>query len=230
MDQSKIKSRLLVDIILIFAITFAFYGVYYIYKDEALAFFSDKNNDILLRSFLLDFLHFGQGGLATIIVIAFRKEKLEDLGLTKKNLFPTLTYSSILLLAYWAIVLIRGPWRLFYPFRAAFVYDEMLSAPFHTMVFGMLAYLLVYGFVEGYNYAYISKKINRRWPVKNIFLSPGPIILSILGFLAHSIVGVSGWAESLQLLFVIYGMLIIYEKTENAWGCIFLFSLIWNTL
>lgn len=36
--------------------------------------------------------------------------------------------------------------------------------------------------------------------------------------------------EAITAFIIIYGMLVIKDKTNNAWGCILIFLLFWNAI
>ncbi len=230
MGDTKARARLSVDLIILMIISFVVFGLYYAFKKDIFNYITDTNNDVILRALVTAGLHFCQAGLPACIIMAFRKEKFSDYGLNSNKIMFSIAHSTLILLIYSVIIVIRGTWRLFYPFRIVTVPYELLSSPIYIMVIGMLIFTILSGFFEGFTYVYISKKLNARWPAKNIFLSPGPIILSVVGFIMHSVTGVNGFEGSWPLLILIYGLLLIYEKTGNAWGCVSIFCLIWNVL
>jgi len=224
------RFQLLADVILIISITALVYVLYYLFSSDIVRFATDPSKNILLRTLFLTVLHFCQGGLALTVIMLIRKEKLIDKGLSMDNIIPSLMYSSVLIIIYCVVIYVRGIWRLTYPFRTTMVYDQLISQPIPIMVTGFLLLLITCGFFEAYNYAYISRKINLLIPVKNVFLRPGTIFVSIAGYIAHSIVGMNGWIGSLPLLVLLYGLMVVYEKTDNAWGCVLAFSMLWTTL
>ena len=84
---------------------------------------------------------------------------------------------------------------------------------------------VVWGFFEGFNYAVICEKIDRRYPSKNPWLDTGAIVCALVCLLFHPF-STSFWgiAELLTTFLAIYGMLIVKKNTDNAWGCVFAFS------
>ncbi len=230
MELKKQRMRLIFDITMIVVITIFAVGFYYFNKDSILTIAVDKNYNILIRALIVGSLHFAVAGLGMCIVIIIRKEKFEDYGLNGKSLLKTLSHSFVLLVAFLAVTVLRGTWRLVYPFRQIWITEQLLEAPIAIMLICLLFFVVFCGFFEGLNYAYLSRKINRLWPAKNIFLSPGPILVGLLGFAVHSLLGINGWEHSVQTFFLIYGMLLIYENTKNAWGCVVIFGLLWNAL
>lgn len=98
-------------------------------------------------------------------------------------------------------------------------------------IIGMAIIILVWGFFEGFNYAVICEKINRRYPSKNKWLDSGAITCAIICILFHPL-SISFWGivELITTFIAIYGMLIVKKQTGNAWGCIFAFCFIWNAI
>ena len=98
-------------------------------------------------------------------------------------------------------------------------------------IVGMALIIVVWGFFEGFNYAVICEKINKRYPSKNLWLDNGEIICAIVCILFHPF-SVSLWGifEIVTTMIAIYGMLIVRKKTGNACGCVFAFCFIWNAL
>lgn len=230
MEQKK-RSQLLIDIILVFAITGIAYAIYAYYYSDIFAYANNNDVDILFRALAISFFHFCLAGLAMCLVMLFRKEKFKDMGLDMENAMPSLAHSAILAFAFFVTTIIKGTWVINYPFRPqTLCNDIMTTQPIPIMIAGALIMLLSCGFFEAYNYAYVSRKINLVFPVKNLFLKPGPIITGILGYIAHATVGINGWIESIPLMFLIYGLMLIYEKTDNAWGAVLAFSVIWTII
>lgn len=231
MELNKKKSQVLIDVILFFAISSLIYLIYGLNAKSIVGFITDNNINVFIRALAVCFAHFCQAGAVFVFLMLIRKEKFSEFGLVKHNLMPCVAYSSILLLLYESILCIRGYWRLFYPFKTLCVSEELLFAsPFYMTVLGAVVFTIVCGFFESFNYIYIVKKLDQLFPVKNVFLKPGPIIVSILGYMGHALMGITGWEGSLPLLLLLYGTLVVYEKTENAWGCVGIFFLIWFTL
>ena len=93
-----------------------------------------------------------------------------------------------------------------------------------------LIFLLVNNEVK--NYVVISKKINDRYINKNKWLNYGAIVCGIICILVHGMIGFDLYTifEALTTFILIYGMLVVKENTNNAWGCILIFLLYWNAI
>ena len=107
-----------------------------------------------------------------------------------------------------------------------------LNSNYPTNILGYILIAFVWGIVEGFNYVVISKKINERYISKNKWLNYGAIVCGIACVLIHGMVGFDLYTifEALTTFIIIYGMLIVKEKTNNAWGCIFIFLFFWNAI
>jgi len=112
------------------------------------------------------------------------------------------------------------------------VTKEVICKGFPVNAVGVLIIWTAWGFFEGFNYVVISDIINRRYPTKCRWLNWGAIICAILCILIHGLVGVTpeDIIEMLATMALIYGMLIIREQTQNAWGVIFVFTFLWNAM
>lgn len=125
---------------------------------------------------------------------------------------------------------LSGQFDGYHPFNVIITRDVMNSGiPFS--IIGMAIIILVWGFFEGFNYAVICEKINRRYPSKNKWLDSGAITCAIICILFHPL-SISFWGivELITTFIAIYGMLIVKKQTGNAWGCIFAFCFIWNAI
>lgn len=230
MRLTKEKIDIIVDLLIIAVVSLTSLGFYYVYKAQILSFAANDDYHILIRTLFAQLIHFSSAGLGSLVVFLIRKEKLTDIGFNKDNLLPTLKTSIILAAAFIFITVIRGSYRLYYPFREEWVTDGLMVSPLPILIIGFLLCVIFSGTFEGLNYAYISRKLNALFEVKNVYLSPGPILMALFAFVTHSMLGLNGWQHSIQTLFLVYGMLVTYEKTHNIIGCAIVFGLFWNTL
>lgn len=127
-------------------------------------------------------------------------------------------------------IFLSGRFDGYQPF-GILVTDDVIASGFPLSIIGMALIIAVWGFFEGFNYAVISEKINRRYPSKNQWLDYGALTCGIVCILFHPI-SISFWGmiEIITTFAAVYGMLIVRKKTENAWGCVFAFCFIWNAL
>jgi|GEM_PF-1856819 len=230
MEQKSKRRRAFVDLVIITVISVIAFCFYYFYKQQIVEFVADDSRSVLERTLISGLLHFGVAGLGMCVVMLFRGESFRNIGFTRENLTEALKFSLIFAFLFMLVTIFRGIWRIVYPFRQQWLTEIFLESPLPVMALGLLFCMIVCGSFEGMNYAYISKKLNTVCPTKNIFLSPGPILIAILAFAAHAFLGLNGWQHSIQTFFLVYAMLIVYEKTGNIVGIAVVFGLLWNLL
>ena len=63
-------------------------------------------------------------------------------------------------------------------------------------------------------------------------LNYGAIVCGIICILIHGMIGFDLYTifEALTTFILIYGMLVVKENTNNAWGCILIFLVYWNAI
>ena len=199
---------------------------------------SDIN--IWLRFIPIILIQFGLAGLGSFIVLCYRKEKLKEYGLVKNNLFKTIILSLIVCIPSLIFLLVNNEIESYFPLKGCFFTEMFLNAQCPTNLLGYLLIVLVWGFFEGFNYVVISRKINDRYISKNKWLNYGAIVCGLicilihgmLGILIHGMIGFDLYTifDAITTFIIIYGMLIIKEHTNNAWGCILIFLLFWNAI
>ena len=191
-----------------------------------------KNSDIsvMTRLFLNALVQFGVAGLGITIVCIIRKEKFTQFGLTKKNIGKTIVGTVICFLPSICYIIASGQFNGYQPFNIL-ITGDVIASDIPISILGMALIVVVWGFFEGFNYAVICEKINRRYPSNNEWLDYGAITCAIICILFHPF-SISFWGmiEIITTFVAIYGMLIVKKKTENAWGCVFAFCFIWNAL
>ena len=191
-----------------------------------------KNSDISVipRLLLNASVQFGVAGLGITIVCILRKEKFTQYGLTKKNIGKTIVGTVICFLPSVCYIIASGQFKGYQPFNIL-ITGDVIASDIPISILGMALIVVVWGFFEGFNYAVICEKINRRYPSDNEWLDYGAITCAIICILFHPF-SISFWGiiEIITTFVSIYGMLIVKKKTENAWGCVFAFCFIWNAL
>lgn len=148
----------------------------------------------------------------------------------QKNAFKVIVGTMICFIPLICYIFLSGQFDGYHPFNVIITRDVMNSGiPFS--IIGMAIIILVWGFFEGFNYAVICEKINRRYPSKNKWLDSSAITCAIICILFHPL-SISFWGivELITTFIAIYGMLIVKKQTGNAWGCIFAFCFIWNAI
>lgn len=224
------QRKLDVDLWIIALISFAVLGIYMILQNQFVEVVKDSSINILLRVILGAAFQFGLAGLGIAVVMIFRKENILDYGLNKKRAVLSVLLCSLCFVPYIGFMLSTGQITSYLPFQSVWTTQDVLSSRFPINVIGMLITALAWGFFESFNYVLISDKINRRYPSKNRLLNWGAISCAVLCILIHGAIGVTaeGIIEMLTVFIIVYGMLMVKEFTGNAWGCVFIFVLLWN--
>lgn len=224
------QKRLDTDIWIISLVTFGVFIVYSIIGSQLMNFVKNSDISVIPRLFLNAIIQFGVAGLGITIVCIFRKEKFTQYGLTKKNIGKTIVGTVICFLPSVCYIIVSGQFNGYQPFNIL-ITGDVIASDIPISILGMALIVVVWGFFEGFNYAVICEKINRRYPSNNEWLDYGAITCAIICILFHPF-SFSFWGiiEIITTFVAIYGMLIVKKKTENAWGCVFAFCFIWNAL
>lgn len=229
--QLTIEQRKLdVDLWIIAFASLVMLGMYMFFQNQIVAVIKDSNIHILLRVLLGAMFQFGLAGLGITVVSIVRREKFSAFGLNKKGVVLSCALSSLCFIPYIVFLLFTGQLTGYLPFQSVWMTQEVLSSGFPLNVIGMLMIAIAWGFFEGFNYAVISDKINRRYPSRNRWINRGAIACAVLCILIHGAIGVTaeGVFEMVAIFFIIYGMLMVKEFTGNAWGSAFVFIFLWN--
>lgn len=208
-------------------VTFIAYGAF---SKEIIAY--TKNSDISVwgRLALCAAFEYGIAGLGITIVCLLRKESFASFGLKKANSLKAILGTVIVFLPFIAFVVLTGQFDGYHP-MTVLVSDDLFKAGLLPTILGTGIIGVVWGFFEGFNYVVIAEKINRRYPTKFRFFDWGTLVSAIMCVLFHPFsTSVLGLIEIAVNFIAIYGMLQIYKKTQNAWGCVFAFIFIWNAL
>ena len=217
--------------IIIFTTLIALF-VYLIFGKSIMNFAETSEANIWLRFIPVMLIQFGLAGLGSLIVICYRKEKLKEYGLTKSNFFKTIILSMVVCIPSIIFLLANNEIDSYLPLKGCFFTKTFLNSSFPTNVLGYILIALVWGVAEGFNYVVISKKINDRYISKNKWINYGAIVCGLICVLIHGMIGFDLYTlfEALTTFIIIYGMLMVKEKNNNAWGCIFIFLLFWNAV
>ena len=206
--------------------------IYLVFGNSIMNFAKNSQLNIWLRFIPIILIQFGLAGLGSLIVILYRKEKLKEYGLVKNNLFKTIMLTIIVCIPSLIFLLVNNEVKSYFPLKGCFFTKMFLNANFPTNLLGYLLIVLIWGFMEGFNYVVISKKINDRYINKNKWLNYGAIVCGIICILIHGMIDFDLYTifEALTTFILIYGMLVVKENTNNAWGCILIFLLYWNAI
>lgn len=161
-------------------------------------------------------IQFGVAGLGITIVCILRKEPFTQFGLIKRNLGKAIVQTILCFLPLIGYVFASGQFEGYSPF-SILITKDVLESNVPVSIFGMALFVVVWGFFEGFNYAVVSEKINKRYFSKNVWLDYGALTCAIICILLHPF-NTSFWGivEIITTFIAIYGMLIVKKRTGKA--------------
>ena len=162
------QKKLDLDLTIIGIITFMVFGIYAVYSNQMKDFITNRSINIVSRLLLNAGIQFGVAGLGIVIVMILRKESFSEYGLKTKNIFKSILGTILCFSPLVIYIFASGNFRGYHPFKIMLT-DDVFSSGFPTNIFGMGMIVLVWEFFEGFNYAVISDKINKRYHSKSIF-------------------------------------------------------------
>ena len=224
------QKRLDTDIWIIALVTLGVFLCYAAMGNQLRDYVTDNSISIIPRLLLNAAIQFGVAGLGITIVCVLRKEKFTSFGLTLKNAFKAIIGTIICFIPSICCIFLSGQFSGYQPF-SILITDDVIASGIPFSIIGMALIVVVWGFFEGFNYAVVCEKIDRRYPSKKKWLDYGAIICAIVCILLHPF-STSFWGivEIITTFIAIYGMLMVRKQTGNAWGCIFAFCFIWNAI
>ena len=224
------EKRLDTELWIILLVTLGVFFFYAAMDNQIMDFIKDDRISIIPRLLLNAVVQFGVAGLGITIVCILRKEKFTHFGLTRKNIFKAILGTTICFIPSICYTFMSGQFTGYQPFSIQ-ITDDVIASGTPFSIIGMALIIIVWGFFEGFNYAVICEKINRRYPSKNQWLDYGAITCALICIVFHPF-STSFWGivEVITTFIAIYGMLIVKKKTGNAWGCVFAFCFIWNAI
>lgn len=224
------QKRLDTDIWIIALVTLGIFLFYAATGKQLMSFVANSNISVVPRLLLNAGVQFGLAGLGITIVCILCKEKFTHFGLTRKNVFKAIIWTIICFVPSILCVFLSGQFNGYQPF-GILITDDVIASGIPFSIIGMALIIVVWGFFEGFNYAVICEKINRRYPSKKKWLDYGAITCAVICILFHPF-STSFWGivEIITTFIAIYGMLMVRRQTGNAWGCVFAFCFIWNAI
>ena len=224
------QKRLDTDIWIISLVTFGIFLCYAAMGNQLMDFVTNSEIPVVPRLLLNAGVQFGIAGLGTTIVCILRKEKFTQYGLVKRNAGRAVIGTTLCFVPLICCFFASGQFQGYQPF-SILITDDVMTSGIPISILGMALIIVVWGFFEGFNYAVICEKINRRYPSNKDWLDYGAISCAIICILFHPLrTSFWGIVEIMTTFLAIYGMLIVKKKTGNAWGCVFAFCFIWNAL
>jgi hypothetical protein len=164
-------------------------------------------------------------GLAPLVIMIVRRERLSSYGIVRRNAGKSIALG----LALAALNDITMSWRakalVWIPLRRHSATRMSLAAGLPTSVVGLAVTLAVWGFTESFFGVFFSKKLNqalgrsgRGW------LSPGALGFAFFNGLIHFAIG-QGFEGFMTSFASGYAIAAIPAVTGNAWGSSFVQSL-----
>lgn len=224
------QKKLDIDLWIIALVTVAVYAIYAMIGNRLMPFCKDSSVSVWPCLLAVASMQFGIAGLGITIVCILRKEPFTSFGLRSKNAIKAILGTLLCFAPYIIYILVTGQFEGYEPL-SIMVTPDLHKAGIVATVVGTLIIAVFWGFFEGFNYAVISNIIDRRYPVKCKLFSWGTLVCTLMGILFHPMsFDLLGMIELITTFIALYGMLIIYKRTENAWGCVFAFLFIWNAI
>ena len=224
------QKRLDTDLWIIALVTLGVFLCYAAMGTQLWDYATDSSISVIPRLLLNAAIQFGVAGLGITIVCVLRKERFTHFGLRRKNAFKAIIGTIISFIPSICYIFLSGQFSGYQPF-SILITDDVIESGFPFSTIGMALIIVVWGFFEGFNYAVVCEKIDRRYPSKKKWLDYGAVTCAIICILFHPF-SISFWGivEMITTFISIYGMLMVRKQTGNAWGCVFAFCFIWNAI
>lgn len=217
------------DIAIILGISFISAAFYIALEGTVMDYGRDASHPLLLRFLPVLLIQFGMSCLGILIVLLKNKERLSTYGLVRQHFWQSLL--GCLLVSVPTVVFLFAANEIhgFLPFQGMFLTKEILNAPLPFNVIGYLVIALTWGFGEGMFYIVLADKVNRLHRPHRFF-NAGALLCAVLSIAIHGMIGfdLMTLLEALATFVLMYGSLVIRDRTGNAWGNILIFFMVWN--
>ncbi|MDE7204737.1 MAG: hypothetical protein K2O91_23195 [Lachnospiraceae bacterium] len=219
------------DIAVILAISFTAAVLYIAFGRMIMDYGRDLSHSLFSRFLPVFLIQFGMSCLGIIIVLLGNGEKLSGYGLCRKNILQSLVGCMIVSIPTVAFLFVTNEIHGFLPFQGMFLTKEILNAVIPFNILGYLLIALTWGLGEGLFYVVLAHKINLIFNPNKVW-NPGAFICAMISIAIHGMIGLDAATicEAFATFILMYGSLVIREKTGNAWGNILIFFVIWNAL
>ena len=225
------KNRIKKDIAIILIVSFVSAALYIALEGEIMDYGRDLSNPLILRFLPVLLIQMGMSCLGILIVLVKNKEQLSNYGFKQKNAIISIIGCLVVSIPTVCFLWITNDINGFLPFQGMFLTREILESAFPLNVLGYLVIALIWGFGEGLFYVVLADKINSiKKPIKTWNL--GAFICAVIAIAIHGMIGFNAETlfEALATFILMYGSLVVREKSDNAWGNILIFFVIWNAL
>ena len=212
------QKRLDTDIWIIALVTFGVFLCYAAMGNQLKDFVTDSSISVIPRLLLNAAIQFGVAGLGITIVCVLRREKFTHFGLTQKNAFKAIIGTIICFIPSICCIFLSGQFSGYQPF-SILITDDVVASGIPFSIIGMALIAVVWGFFEGFNYAVVCEKIDRRYPAKKKWLDYGALTCAIICILLHPF-STSFWGivEIITTFIAIYELERIMEEVEDIPG------------
>lgn len=219
------------DIIIITFVSLVSAILYLLLEGQIMDYGRERSHPLLLRFMPVLVIQFGMSVLGILIVLLKNKEKLSDYGLIKKNAVSSIVGCLFVSIPTVVFLWLTNDIHGFLPFQGMFLTKEILHSAFPINVIGYLIIALVWGLGEGMFYVVLSKKINILKKPKGLW-NLGAFVCALTAIAIHGMIGfdLKTIVEFMATFILMYGSIIVYDKTQNAWGNLLIFFVIWNAL
>lgn len=219
------------DIAIILSISFVSAILYITLGEVIMDYGHDISHSLLFRFLPVFLIQFGMSCLGVIIVLLKNKETLSKHGLVRKNILQSLIGCLIVSIPTVAFLFVTNDIHGFLPFQGMFLTNDILRAPIPFNAIGYLMIALTWGLGEGLFYVVLADKINFIYNPKKLW-NVGAFICATISIAIHGMIGfdLAALFEALATFILMYGSLVIRQRTGNAWGNILIFFIIWNAL
>lgn len=219
------------DVAMIVITSLIFAGLYIAFEQPIMEYGRNPEHALLWRFLPVAVIQYGMAGLGISIVLCKNRESLRQHGLVRKNLLWSVTGCLAVSVPTVLFLYCTGDLHGFLPFQGMFLTGDMLKAAVPFNVIGYLVIAVIWGFFEGLYYVVLADKINALKTPKGI-CNPGALVCAVFAILIHGMIGTSAEVllEAAATFILMYGSLVIREKTGNAWGNILIFFVVWNAL
>lgn len=219
------------DIAIIVITSLIFAGLYIAFEQPIMEYGRNPEHALIWRFLPVAIIQYGMAGLGISIVLCKNRESLRQHGLVRKNLLWSVTGCLAVSVPTVLFLYCTGGLHGFLPFQGMFLTRDMLRAAFLFNVIGYLVIAVIWGFFEGLYYVVLADKINALKAPKGI-CNLGALVCAVFAVLIHGMIGTSVEVllEAAATFILMYGSLVIREKTGNAWGNILIFFVVWNAL
>lgn len=172
----------------------------------------------LAMAFGLAAYQFTFEGVAPLMIMAIRRERLADYGLKRRNAGKSAALGVVLAGIYDLCLSWYARALLWIPLRRQPAVRMSLDAGFPQCLAGLAVTVLVWGFFEGFFGIFFARKLSQAVGHSGYgWLAPGVLGFALFNGLIHLTVGqgIEGFVESFASG---YAIAVIPAVTRNAWG------------